>query len=154
MTISTLFTSITDAISNISIAGITVLDYDEIASNFQMKPYVLYPNPAENGFVTNFGVSYNSFDQGANGLTDISYTLHYRFLATQIGDMLSFTKAYGYMLDGLVKIINALITTDAPYSGRVDMQLASVSVGARTDPSGIGFHGADIALKITEMQNT
>lgn len=151
MAISSLLADITEAISELSIDGVTVKDTNQIAASWVSLPNVLYPNPEE--FITNFQLQYQSMPRGAEAKVDIRYTLNYRFLGTQIGDMGNLGKAYASMIGKVLLIIAAMMETTSPYDGRVDMELANVTVGARVDPAGNGFHGADIALNIVEMQN-
>lgn len=152
MTISSLLANITDAIAGISVTGVTIRDKDELAGSFIAKPNTLYPNPE--GFITDFGLEYESFTRGASALVNIRYTLNYRFIGTAVGDLGTMGAAYSDMLNKVVLIINAMITATAPYDGKVDMELGAVTVGAREDPAGNVYHGADIPLKISEMQNT
>lgn len=150
MTIALYLTDITDAIRQLSISGVTVRDYNEVVSSWRSMPHVLYPNP-EN-FLVITGVSYPSLLQGGNAPVDLSYTLNYRYLATQIsgdGNVIG----WDGMIEKIKLIVAALLEVDSPYSGRVEMRLGSVSVGAKEDPAGNMYHGADIALSITEMQN-
>ena len=151
MTISLLMPSITDAISQVTVSGVSMKDADEISASFAGKSNVFYPNPE--GFITGFRVANLTFPRGASEKADVSYTLNYRFLGTQIGDLGNMPKAYGDMLDKLMTLLNAILATDAPYSGAVDMTVGNISVGARSDPAGNMYHGADVALNITEMQN-
>lgn len=90
--------------------------------------------------------------QGANAPIDISYSMNYRFLGTKIGDM-NFTQAYASVFTKMSAIIDAIIANPAPYSGRVEMKLGAWSIGAKEDPAGNQFHGADFELLITELQN-
>lgn len=86
-------------------------------------------------------------------MVDVSYTLNYRYLGSQIGDLSQMPKQYGEMIEKVSDIIEKMISTDTPYAGTVEMEVVNVSVGARIDPAGNSYHGADIALKVTEMQN-
>ena len=151
MTISLLLTDITDAIAGLSISGVTIRDVDQISANWQSVPNVLYPNPE--GFISDMVLDYRSFLRGASAPVDVSYTLNYRFLNVQIGDLGNMAAQYGDMVSKLTTIINALMSEDAPYSGKVDLAVLAVSVGARADPAGNLYHGADIALRIMEQQN-
>lgn len=151
MSVSLLLTSITDAISQLSISGVTIRDYDGITGSWKSTANVLYPNPE--GFITNFSVTYPTVLRGAAAPADVRYTLNYRFLGTQLGDIGGMAKAYADMVDKVALVAAKMIETDAPYSGRVEMQLAGVTIGARTDPAGNVYHGADIALNVMEMQN-
>ncbi len=151
MTITLQLASITDAIKDLSITGVTVKDYDGIAASWQSQPNVLYPNPE--GFITEFSLDYKSLPRGASADVDISYTLNYRFLGTLVGDLSHMPQAYGEMIDKVADILEVLITNHAPYAGTVDLEVGNISVGARSDPAGNIYHGADIALLVTEMQN-
>ena len=151
MSISLNLSNITAAIKNISVTGVTIKDYSGIAASWQSLPNVLYPNPE--GFITNFTLDYQTVLRGGTAPVDVSYTLNYRYLGPEIGDLSQMPKEYSEMIVDLVLILNAMITTDAPYAGTVEMEVSTVLVGARSDPVGNVYHGADIALNITEMQN-
>lgn len=152
MTINLLLPDITDAISKFSIADVVIKDVDEIAASWNMTANVLYPNP--NGFITGLSLDYQSLLRGTNAPVNITYTLNYTFLGTKIGDMSNFTKAYSNVVNKTILIIEKMISNDAPYSGKVDMEIVQpLSIGPKSDPAGNGFHGADITLRVTEMQN-
>lgn len=151
MTVSLLLTSITGAIDNINVSGVVIKNYNGVAASWQSQPNVLYPNPE--GFITDFALSFPTNLRGASAPQDVAYTLNYRFLGSEVGDLSQMPNEYSLMIDKLVLILNALQGVDAPYSGLVEMEVVGVTVGARADPAGNIFHGADIALRITEMQN-
>jgi hypothetical protein len=151
MTVTTYLSNIADSISSISISGVTVKDRDLLAGSWVSIPNVLYPNP--DGWITGFSVDYKALMQGTTAPLDLSYTLNYRFLGVQVGDMATFGVSYSALIDKVMLIINAIITNPAPYSGRVEMKLGDVSLGAKDDPAGNQYFGADFALLITEMQN-
>lgn len=150
MTVSLLLSSITGAIADLSIQDVTIKDHDGIAASWVSTPNVLYPNPE--GFITNFRVEYDTLLRGDAPLW-VLYTLNYRFLGTQLGDLATLPVAYTAMIEKVARVAAALIMEDAPYSGKVEMEVASIVVGARVDPAGNQFHGADIALNVKEMQN-
>jgi hypothetical protein len=150
MTVSLNLANIANAISNLSVTGVTVKDKDEIAGAWVSLPNVLYPKP--DGWITNFKIKYATVMQGASAKMDISYTLNYRFLGVQVGDISTFPKSYSLLVDKLVLIVNAIIAMDAPYSGAMEMILGGVDIGAKIDPAGNNYFGADFALLITEMQ--
>jgi hypothetical protein len=151
MTVSLKLASIADAISAISISGVTVKDKDQIAASWVSTPNVLYPNP--DGWITNFSLDYVALMQGTTAPMDISYTLNYRFLGVQVGDLSIFPTAYSSLVDKLILIVNAVIAVPAPYSGTVELKLGNINIGARTDPTGNNFFGADLSFLITEQQN-
>lgn len=151
MTVSMYLSSIADAISNISISGVTVRDKDQIAGSWASMANVLYPFPDD--FITGFEVQYDSILEGTAAPMTLRYTLNYRFLGVQVGDIGTWGADYSATLDKVVLIVNAMIATHAPYDGRVRMKAGGISVGQRDDPSGNQFIGADIALEIEEIQN-
>lgn len=153
MTATLYLSNIADAISSIIVSGVTVKDVDQLSMNWQGQANILYPNPNPPGFVSNFSMVFDSILQGAESAMTIRYALNYRFLGTAIGDAGTFTQAYAGVVSKLVLIVNAILATPAPYDGRVEMVLGAVDIGAKTDPAGNQFHGADFSLLITEMQN-
>jgi hypothetical protein len=136
--------NIADAISSISISGVTVKDKDQVSASWLAQPNVLFPN-VEN-WIDNFTLAYNILD----GVETVSYTLNYRFLSTQIGDLATFPVAFSDLVDKVSTILGALVDVLSPYSDNVTMKVTSVQIGGRTDPVGNEYHGADISLAIEE----
>jgi hypothetical protein len=151
MTVSLNLANVADAISSISISGVTVKDKDQIVGSWVSQPNVLYPNP--DAWITNFGLQYDALMQGTTAPMTITYTLNYRLLGVQVGDIATFPASYSALVDKLILVINAIITNPAPYSGKVEMRISGVSIGARTDPAGNNYFGADFSVNISEMQN-
>lgn len=151
MTFSLSLAGVADAISSITISGVTVKDKDQLSGTWLSLPNVLYPNP--DNWITNFAIRYDALMQGAAAPATITYTLNYRFLGVQVGDIGAFPVSYSALVDKVIAIINAIEAVYAPYTGKVEMILGGVSIGARTDPAGNNYFGADIALNISEMQN-
>lgn len=150
MTVALNLANISNAIAAISISGVTVKDKDEVIGNWTPLPNVLYPKP--DGWITGFKIDYATVMQGASAKMDISYTLNYRFLGVQAGNLSIFPAAYSSLVDKLILIINAFIALDAPYAGSVELKIGGVEIGPRQDPAGNNFFGADIALNVMEMQ--
>lgn len=151
MAFSLYLSSIADAISQISITGVTVKDKDQLSASWVVLPNVLYPN--DEAWITNFELDYQTVMRDADAAVNVGYTLNYRFLGTQVGDIGTFPAAYSDLIDKFVAITNALEAVPAPYSGRVQMQVADISIGPKIDPAGNQFFGIDFALQITELQN-
>lgn len=137
--------TVADAISKISISGITVKDKDQLAAAWTGQTNVLYPNPNEPGWISDFSVVYNV----AGGLETAAYTLNYRFLSTQIGDLSTFPAEYSSLVDKVSSILDALMAAVESIDS-VTVRVSGVSVGARIDPSENQYHGADISLSIVE----
>lgn len=146
-----MLTNITDAIAAISVSGVTIKDVDQISGAWNAQPNVLFPNP--DAFISGFTIEYDALMQGSTAPMTITYTLSYRFLSVQIGDISAFPASYNQLVGKVTAIINAFVSVFAPYSGRVEMVVSGVSLGARQDPAGNNYFGADILLNITEMHN-
>src|SRR3990172_8976142 len=99
MTVSLNLANVANAIAAISIPDVTVKDKDEIVGNWTPLPNVLYPNPYD--WITDFGIEYVTVMQGATAKMDISYTLNYRFLGVQVGDISTFPASYSALVDKL-----------------------------------------------------
>ena len=151
MTIDLNLTRIADAISKISIPGVTVRDVNELSASWASVPNVLYPNP--DGWITDFAINYQAVTRGTASPANFVYTLHYRFLGVQVGDMAAFGASYAALVEKVVLIIQAIFAVDAPYSGAMNMELGAVTLGPLTDPAGNNYFGADFALSIEEIQN-
>jgi hypothetical protein len=151
MTFSCNLSNIADAISSITISGVTVKDKDQLSGSWLSLPNVLYPNP--DNWVTGFSIKYDALMQGVSAPATITYTLNYRFLGVQVGDIATFPVSYSALVDKVIAIVNAIEAVYAPYSGRIEMILGNISIGAKIDPAGNSYFGADIALNISEMQN-
>lgn len=149
MTLSLYITNITNAIASLNVTGVTFVDYDGIVADWKAQPNVFYMIP-ENP-ITDGGVSYPTVLKGANAPEDITYTLNYRFLGTQVGSIGGFTKGFVNAFEKAHSLKAKLIDTDAPYSGKVNMSVSNFDVGPKEDPSGNRYFGADISLTITEQ---
>ena len=151
MTATTYLASIVTAISDLTITGVTIKDMSEVTASWVSLPKVLYPNVDD--FVTDFDLTYPTYVQDGEGPVDIKYTLNYRYLSTQVGDMATMPVQSNLVMTEVISIINKLLTVRSPYDGRVTMAAKVASIGAKMDPAGNQYFGADIALNIEEMQN-
>ena len=151
MSASLLLANVADAISQISVSGVTIKDKDQLAGSWVSLPNVFYPNP--DNWITGFVIQFDSVMQGATAPMTYKYTLNYRFLGVQVGDMAVFPVSYSALVDKVIAIVNALQAIQAPYSGKVQMIVGDLQLGPKDDPSGNQFFGADFALQIEELQN-
>ena len=143
--------NIADAIAAISISGVTVKDKDQIAASWVSTPNVLYPNP--DGWVTDFRLEYQAIPRGAAAPVNVFYTLNYRFLGVQVGDMATLPVSYSDLVSKVIAIINAVVAVHAPYDGGVNLEVQGVDLGPMTDPADNQYYGADLAFSVEEIQN-
>jgi hypothetical protein len=151
MSVSLNLANIADAISQISVSGVTVKDVNQLSASWAPLPNVLYPN--DENWITGFSIEYKAIIRGAAAPANFRYTLNYRFLGTQVGDMATMPTAYSNLVDKVIAIVNAIFSVDAPYNGSVDMAIGDIDVGPKTDPAGNQYFGADFALNVEEIQN-
>lgn len=143
--------NIATAISQLSISGVNVKNKDEVLASWIASPNVLFPNP--DGWITDFNITYDALMQGTTAPLTIAYTMNYRFLGVAVGDLSTFPVSYSLLVDKVALIIDALIGLPAPYNGKIELIVGNISLGARTDPAGNNYFGADIPLSIKEMHN-
>ena len=149
MTVSVQLATICDSIAGLTISGVTIADKDQITVSRIGQAAVLSPRP--DGFISGMQLTIDSTGTGATRKATLKYTLNYRYYHCAIGN-LDFA-SYSACVDKLITIINAILTNDT-VTGCVDLELAGVTdIGPVSDPAGNSFHGADIALNITEFIN-
>ena len=143
--------TIADSVSKLSVTGVTIKDLDEIpesANNIDCP--MVYPNP--DGFVSNFDVERMAQGSGTSNVWDISYTLTYRFLHSEVGLGLGLFDVYDGMVDKLMDFVDKMLISDA-VTGAVDLEVEDISTfGPVSDPSGKMFHGCDIMFRILEFE--
>jgi len=147
---------IVSAISQLNIPNVSIKNLEQIASSWTSTNKVLYPNPNQDGFITGFTMEWERDIADNITLRQASYTLNYRYLGTQIGDLSNFSKAYGDVAADLAVITNALVNAAQSILGSTQGQvtLGSISIGNKQDPAGNQFHGADFAINVIETQYT
>lgn len=148
MTIDVKLVTIVDAISQISVSGVTVVDVDHIPENALKLCPILFPAP--DGFVSNAVFTPQTMGADSVRKLDLSYSLKYRLLYAPLGTG-SFLANYAGTLEKLSLILEAIFSTSSP-TGAIDMQLESLNVDAMTDPAGqTQYHGAEISLTVLEF---
>jgi hypothetical protein len=141
------FTTVTNAIEALSIAGVTVLDIDEIPDTLGLDNHVLAPMPA--GFVSNFAITRD--EQSAQLLT-LDYTLTYRYYHTRIaGGLGGLFATYSGLVANAAAILLACASKTV-LSGALDSGMPSIAnMGPVTDPSGNAYHGFDVIFQIKQF---
>ena len=151
MTFAMLLPNITDAISNIAIAGVSTVDTDKIVASWQENANILYPNINPPGFITNTSIEYVTVLRGLDAPLNFHYTMNYRFLGTKLGDLTDIGLAYTNVMTKSFVIMEAIIDIATIYSGKVTIELGAFSFGMKDDPVGNEYHGADFEFHIMEM---
>jgi hypothetical protein len=147
MTVNVNFISVADAISKLTITGVTVRDIDQIAASVQMAPATLAPKPG--GFITNMKVATDSFGTGGGQKMTLDYTLNYTYYHCQIGSVLDFA-SYSAMVTKIAVILVALMSNDV-VTGAFDQNPKISDIGPVLDPAGNQYHGCVFSLDITQF---
>lgn len=147
MTVNVNFISVADAISKLSISGVTLRDIDQIAASVQMAPATLAPKPG--GYITNFKVSTDSFGTGGGQKMTLDYTLNYTYYHCQIGSVLDFG-SYSAMVTKIAVILVSLLSNDV-VTGALDQNPRVSDIGPVLDPAGNQYHGCVFSLDITQF---
>ncbi len=148
MTIAVSFSTVADSISNIAISGVTVKDINQIPDSASMLCPLLIPQP--NGFVSEITPTFETFGSNGTPKINLSYTLNYVFLHSEVGSGVSAFDGYSDLMAKLELIFEAIFSNDA-ITGAVDLKLQSVSnVGVVTDPAGIDYWGVQLSFRVLE----
>ncbi len=143
--------TIADSISKLSVTGVDILDLDELKDTvLNGECPVVYPSP--DGFVSAFEVERAAMSEGTSSVWNISYTLTYRFLHSELGIGMGLMDKYGGMVDKVMDFVDKILVSDT-VTGLVDLEVEDISAfGPVSDPSGKMFHGCDIALRVLEFE--
>lgn len=149
MTITIGFSTVADSISKLSVTGITMLDIDKVPDSAQMLCPVMFPQP--DNFVTNINVERVTVGSGGTAKMDMTYTLNYVFLQSEIGSGISAFGAYSSIIANIATIMGVILTNDN-ITGAVDLTLNSIGeIGAVEDPSGNQYWGVLFSFKVLEF---
>ena len=146
------FTNICHNIAALDVTGINkICDLHEIPESVVDRDCpLLYPNPE--GFVSELVITVDSFGS-AEAAKTVTYLLTYRFLEASLSTERCLFDLYGDFVKHVFAVLDKLIDSDA-LAGLIDLQVEGITAfGPVTDPSGNGFHGCDLVLRIMEFVN-
>jgi hypothetical protein len=141
------FLTVTNSIAALTIAGVTILDTDQIPDAVGLDFAVLAPMPE--AFITNVEVTRDELS--AQKLV-LRYTLTYRYYHCKIqGGLGGLFATYAGLITNAAAILLAF-SSDATLAGAVDNDMPQVlNIGPVSDPSGNAYHGCDITLRIMQF---
>lgn len=143
--------AVADSISKVSVAGLTIMDVDEIPTGLTQRfcP-ALIPNP-EN-YVSNVDASVDSFGTGASRKMTLSYWLNYLLIYSEVGAGRTATlEAYSGMLSKVCAFLDAFYALDS-LTGAVDFH-AELGSPQITEVGSVDFHSIAVRLMIKEFIN-
>lgn len=145
------FTTISNTIAALSVAGVTIKDIDEVPTSGDRVPIVI-PLP---DFITNFSMERDSFG-GASAKMSVTYTLNYRLLFVKAGAGRSntiealngLTEMIGLFLDAILAVgVVAGVEDLTPSSNAV------TNMGLVNAPDDLAYYGCDFHLDCMEFVN-
>lgn len=142
--------SITAAIANLSVAGVTIRDIDAIPDQVQPRDVpMMYPHP--DGFMqggTGGGEGLSTFGTPTSRMWLFNRTLRYVYLHASAGSERGIAIHYAGMADNIDAVLEAIVTLDV---AQVDVRNISVtSFGMMQDASGSNFYGCMIDITFRE----
>ena len=143
--------TICNSIQGLTIAGVKVLDLDEISPEVVRQTPVLFPEPLE--FITDFSMERDSFGGGSVAKMTVTYNLHYTFCYAPIGSGRMGLDIYSGMIEAAMSILDAVLAIDT-MDGLIDIiPLAPVEFGPVPDPAGNQYLGCRFAFQVMEFVN-
>jgi hypothetical protein len=139
--------TVTNSIAALTISGVSICDVDEISDAVGLDTAVLAPMPA--GFISDIALTYDEITQQ---LCRLEYTLNYRYYHCKIaGGLGGLFATYAGLITNAAAIMLAF-SNDATLAGAMNNTAPIISgIGPVTDPTGNGFHGFDISLRIMQF---
>jgi hypothetical protein len=147
MTVDVEFGTVINAISQLSINGMSIKDVDEIPENPEMVLPVLFLNPDDP--INTIEPSFQSFGSMGAAKMDLSYTLNYLYLHAKVGSSLSLSSVLPRLISAVALIIETIFSNDV-VSGAVDLANSAMQIGIITGPNGAQFHGATFSFRVLE----
>lgn len=148
MSISVNPVAVADAISSLSISGVTLKSINEIPDSGQMVCPIIFPQPT--GFISGIVSDNMSFGSMGTQKQNFTYSLNYVFLFTELGSGVNAFAPYEDLITKLTLTINTILNNDV-VNGLVDLRLESIQgIGEVQDPAGYSYWGALFTLKCLE----
>jgi hypothetical protein len=147
MTVDVKFGRVIEAISQLTISGISIKDVDEIPENPEMVLPVLFLNPDDP--INTIEPVVQSFGSLGTAKLDMTYTLNYLYLHGKVGTSLSLSSVLPGLLDAVALILETIFSNDV-VDGAVDLANSTMQIGVITGPNGAQFHGATFSFRVLE----
>lgn len=145
-------TTISNAITGLSVTGLTIKDIDEIPQAIINRDCpVLIPDP--DNYVSRFLVEPDSFGVGGTRKWTANYTLNYLLLYAAVGSgRTTVLEKYSGMVSSAFAFFDALLASSA-LTGAVDFEPDMIGSFGIVDFSGTLFHSCGVSLNVKEFVN-
>lgn len=140
--------TVADSISNLSVAGLTICDIDQVKVNADNRISSLVPNDE---YITDVLQEINSFG-GGSALMTLSYNLNYRLFYKPVGTGRSMTLEQISGLVALIGLIWDAFLAIGVLSGCEDITIANISAfGVVLDPADNPWWGCILGFRVKEF---
>jgi hypothetical protein len=148
MTVNVQPVTVAASIAALSFGSISIADIDEIPESGTLETPIMFPQP--DGFISDVGMSFETFGSNTGAKMNMTYTLNYVFLQNEIGGSVGSFDSYKNLITNFAAIMKVIFSNDA-ITGAVDIKLQSVPVlGVISSPSGIQYWGFLFGLRVLE----
>ena len=144
--------TITDAIKNLSVSGLTIKDMDEVPQALTNRDCpVLVPDMDK--FVSGFAVTNDTFGSASTQKRTVKYTLTYVLIYAQVGTgRVTVIENYSGMVEKAFLFIDTVLATDS-ISGAVDHMVGTVGNFGIITWGKTTFHMCNVSIAIQEFIN-
>ncbi len=141
--------TVASSIAALTISGVTLMDLDEVPDALDPRGCpILAPSVADPQFLTEWELP---VCLTLMGNMQVAYTLNYKLYQAPVGSDRSLLKLYPAMVATADRVAAALLALTA-LGGCKHISLAAMpQFGPVSDASGNMFHGAVIALRVTDF---
>ena len=133
--------------------NVTINDWDDFREEVDVSQCpVLQPDVTAQ--VTLESAERDSFGGMGTAKQTLIYTVPYVLLIEPAVGARAYYEVFPNLVYTLSRVVSALLVNDTPSDMTVDLQVASVTFGQTVnDQNGNPFHGASIAVRVTEFTN-
>lgn len=147
---SILLRRVTAAIANEPIPGVRVVDIDNIPEIWDGRQTLLYPKP--DGFITNPGITRDSYGMASLAKMTLSYTMTYVLVSAKPGEGRGLFDKYPDFLDAFCSVVERFVEHIDYEDGSVSIEFFGINnFGAVYDPAGNICFGAELYFRVTEF---
>lgn len=149
MTVACNVNTVSTAISELSVSGVTIKDITAIPESARMLCPILLPQP--NDYMSGVQFSFESFGSNGTALMNLEYDLNYVYLHCEAGSGMNAFAPFSALMTKLAAILVEIMSNDK-IDGLVDLKLNSVSnIGIISDPAGNEFWGVLLSFHVLEF---
>lgn len=143
--------TITQAIANLVVSNVTILDIDQIPDAVDARASYLIPKP--DGFISGFKCTRQNMGQDTDAKWNVEYDLNYCLCVYPVGTERGLFVTFPIVVERAFAVAEKALT-DTTITGAVQFELGSIgAIGTVTDPRGTQFIGCILTFHVLEFVN-